>query len=120
MDKVLLIGLLVFSMFIHAEVVEDFTSECNKGDPTSCFELGVIYFEGLEIEEDYFKSMQYYSTACNAGKEIACHNLGYMYVKGYDILDKASSEYIDRYVQANELYNDLYASESDTASEKFG
>ncbi len=59
-----------------------YTKACDGGDAIGCLELGVMYFNGEDIEQDYSKALEFYTKACDGGIAKGCSNLGLMYDKG--------------------------------------
>ena len=57
--------------------------ECDGGNGTSCYELGVLYDNAREgAAQDYKKAAELYSKACNLGKGAGYSNLGFLYDNG--------------------------------------
>ena len=50
-----------------------------QGDSTAQFNLGVMYYQGLTVPQDYTKARQWYEKAANQGDADAQFNLGLMY-----------------------------------------
>ncbi|KAI8875195.1 HCP-like protein, partial [Backusella circina FSU 941] len=47
------------------------------------YNLGIMFYEGLGIEQDYTKAMHYFTVAANQGHAVAQSQLGFFYDKGY-------------------------------------
>lgn len=63
---------------------------CNKGNRVifqseSCYNLGVMYYEGKGVRQDYHKAHELYKKACDMEYGIACNNLGYLYGNGQGV-----------------------------------
>ncbi len=55
---------------------------CNSGNATGCYNLGIMYVQGKEIRQNYFKAKEHFGKACDGGVANGCYNLGIMYGKG--------------------------------------
>ncbi|MDO4289301.1 MAG: tetratricopeptide repeat protein [Eubacterium sp.] len=55
------------------------------GDAEAMLTLGVIYYEGVNIPQDYTKAREWYERAAEAGSLWAVNNLGYCYYYGREI-----------------------------------
>lgn len=60
---------------------------CEQGSATSCFQLGVAYYEGKDdkghvLDLDYFKARRAFERGCERDNATSCYNLGYMHQKG--------------------------------------
>lgn len=57
----------------------------DQGDSDAILTIGVIYYEGVNVVQDYTKARQYYEKAAQAGNTWAINNLGYCYYYGREI-----------------------------------
>lgn len=56
--------------------------KAEQGDVDAQNELGVMYFEGKDVEQDYSKAAEWFLKAANQGHANAQRYLGYMYYHG--------------------------------------
>ncbi len=52
------------------------------GNASAQFNLGVMYFEGKEVQQSYLEAAKWYSAAADQGDKQAQFNLGLMYYHG--------------------------------------
>ena len=64
--------------------------ECNKeagqGDVRAQTMLGIMYFEGKGVPQDYKAALKWYTKAADQGVAVAQYSLGTMYFKGEGVL----------------------------------
>jgi acyl carrier protein len=56
--------------------------EAANGDPSAQYGLGVLYYSGDGVPQDYNAAAKWYRKAAEQGDAMAQHNLGSMYIKG--------------------------------------
>jgi uncharacterized protein len=61
---------------------DKFTLGCERGDAGACSALGVMYEQGLAVEQDGKRAFALFDQACRAGNDGGCVNLGKAYVDG--------------------------------------
>ena len=44
-----------------------------------------MYYNGTQVEQEYFKAAEAFAKACDDGHDKTCYNLAYMYEKGYGV-----------------------------------
>lgn len=69
---------------------------CNLGEARSCWQLGKIYREGINIPRDFQYSFEYYKLSCEKGLGEGCFEIGKVYYYGIAIarsLNKAMKYY---------------------------
>lgn len=71
--------------------------QCNNGDAGSCVDLGILYYDGDDVKQDYNKAMEFYSKACEMNNAEGCAYLGILYYYGDGVKQD--------YKKAMELYN---------------
>lgn len=94
----LLIGCAVVS-FANS-VSEKLAKDCNLNDSVACYNLGVLYYKGQEVEKNHKKALEFYTKACDLKYPSACNNLGILY--------EAKKDYkkaLELYVKACDLEN---------------
>jgi hypothetical protein len=58
---------------------------CTRGYGEACFNLGLIYHEGIGVAVDDPRAVAFYTEACADGNGESCNNLGNMYLWGRGI-----------------------------------
>ncbi|WP_191337713.1 tetratricopeptide repeat protein [Helicobacter pullorum] len=81
---------------------------CIKGDDQSCFKVGLEYYKGEKIKQDFLAAYEFFNKVCdkNSGKEnlSACTILGVMFVRGEGVKQnfQKAKEYFDLSCQQRE------------------
>lgn len=79
----LLIGCAVVS-FANS-VSEKLAQDCDLNDYVACYNLGVLYYKGQEVEKNHKKALEFYTKACDLKFPSACNNLGVSHYKGLGV-----------------------------------
>jgi uncharacterized protein len=58
---------------------------CDKGDIEGCVQLGVLYYKGKGVKQDFGKAKGLFENACDANRGIGCYSLGTMFDKGQGV-----------------------------------
>ena len=77
LKKLLYIGLF-FAAMAYSEEIKEVTKmkeACSREMKGACYELGMLYEQGLRVEQNITTSMKYYDKACRLGYEKACQSL---------------------------------------------
>ncbi|WP_134044619.1 tetratricopeptide repeat protein [Helicobacter pullorum] len=90
---VFLMALLSSLAFANSELER----QCNNGDTGSCVDLGILYFNGDSVKQDYKKANELFSKACEMNNAEGCAYLGILYYYGDGVKQD--------YKKAMELYN---------------
>jgi TPR repeat protein len=53
---------------------------CELGNAGGCNNLGVLYIDGLGVNQDYIKAAELFKKACDMGLELGCEK--YVILKG--------------------------------------
>ena len=75
---------------------QSYQQQCRAGDFVACNNLGALYEEGIQVEQDYKTAISLYTKACNGGLAWSCKNVGVLYEEGRGVdknLTKARSFY---------------------------
>ncbi len=98
----LLSSLLIISipnMLVAQEVnvtpamIQKFETGCRTNSGADCSNLGVLYANGQNVKQDYFKAVEYSIKTCNLNDGGGCSNLGFAYAKGEGVkLDKQKAK----------------------------
>lgn len=65
--------------------LDDLISRVEKGDPEAQFELGLIYYNGQNVKQDYEQAIYWFKKAAENGIVEAQHNLGVIYYNSWGI-----------------------------------
>ena len=60
------------------EAANIFQNACNAGASSGCYNLGLMYYKGKEIAQNYPKAAEHFTKACDDGHNTACYTLAYM------------------------------------------
>ena len=77
-----------------AESVEQIRAKAEQGDAAAQFNLGVIYYEGRGVQQDYNQAAAWYRKAAEHGHAKAQFNLGVMYKKGQGVPQDYAQSYM--------------------------
>lgn len=55
------------------------TRSCDNGGLDGCYNLGIKYFRGEGVKQDYKQSFTFFKKVCDGGKVEGCNNLAVMY-----------------------------------------
>jgi len=81
----ILVTACVFSSCSRAEETtnikgpKDYKAQCDRGDATGCFYLGVMYAEGKVVTQDNALAEAFFRKACDGGDALGCLVLGFWY-----------------------------------------
>ena len=95
---VLLVGYVVLD---KSDIESSFGAEkaCDAGEMLGCYNLGVMYMLGNEVEKDLGKAVQLFKKACDGGNMLGCSNLGFMYANGNGV-EKNEQKAVQLYKKA--------------------
>lgn len=65
--------------------IDELQKSCNKDDAARCTRLGLAYYLGRGVRQDYKKASELYSKACGLGFSSGCYNLGILYTNGQGV-----------------------------------
>jgi TPR repeat protein len=68
---------------MEGSVLDDLTKRAEAGDPTAQTELGVAFFLGLGVDQDYFEARRWFEEAAEQGCAVAKSWLGEMLWNGW-------------------------------------
>ena len=86
-------GLAYFNLNDYFNAKKYFEIGCNKVSDTqvtSCYNLGIMYFNGKGVRQDYYKARELYKKACDMKYADACNNLGVLYFYGQGVKQNRS------------------------------
>lgn len=66
----------------YAGAVTKFRAAAKNGNPLAMNSLGVMYDQGLGVDQDYAESRIWYQVAIDNGSQDAFYNLGVLYAEG--------------------------------------
>ena len=67
------------------ESVEQIRAKAEQGDAAAQFNLGVIYYMGRGVQQDYSQAFSWYRKAAEQGHAMAQTNIGAMYENGQGV-----------------------------------
>ena len=79
-----MMGLLI-NLNADITTLEGAKKACDSGNFSGCYNLGVMYNNGLGVKQNYFKAVKLYNKACDGGNAVGCYNLGVMYNNGQGV-----------------------------------
>lgn len=86
LHSLLVLLALALSQVLTAQVnYQEVKSAAENGDIESMNTLGVIYFSGELVSQDYAKAKYWFEKAADNGVAYAMNNLGYMYKEGVGV-----------------------------------
>lgn len=65
--------------------VKQLIKSAQAGDVNAQYNLGVLYFEGKDVTQNYLEAAKWYGSAADQGDKQAQFNLGLMYYRGIGI-----------------------------------
>ena len=77
----LIFGLVIFALPIHADFASDL-EKAKKGDPEAQNTVGVAYYDGKGVAQDYTQAVYWYRKAAEQGYFDAQNDLGTAYYNG--------------------------------------
>ena len=69
----------------YATALEEWMPLAKEGNSNAQFNIGLMYFKGRGVPQDYQETMRWYRLAAEQGFAQAQYNLGVMYVKGQGV-----------------------------------
>jgi TPR repeat protein len=73
---------------MEGSVLDDLTKRAEAGDPTAQTELGVAFFVGLGVDQDYFDALRWFEEAAEQGCAVAKSWLGELLWNGSGGIEK--------------------------------
>ena len=56
----------------YGEAYYFYSEACIMRDAWGCYNIGVLYYNGEGVKQDYKKAMEYFGIACDLGKQKGC------------------------------------------------
>ena len=94
MKKIIILGLAILGLSVsgcstqkamHSKsqgVNQNGMEEICNSDNIGCTGVGLMYYEGKEVKQDYSKAFKYLKKSCDKKTSIGCRIIGNMYVNG--------------------------------------
>ena len=73
------IGLIFDKAQNYQQALKYYKKACELNDGFGCFNLGILYSEGLGVKQDFAEAFGLYKKACELNYMIACYNLANAY-----------------------------------------
>ena len=84
----------------------ELVEKADKGDIISQFLLGLHYYEGVGVEQDYVEAVKWFEKAAKEGDSDAQYFLGQCYILGRGVDEKNASEALSWFKKASDQNND--------------
>jgi len=75
MKKIVLLSILLTSFAYQASQIDMLFDACNKNKGTACYELGLLYEEGIGFDANISQATFYFHKACELQSDEACNAL---------------------------------------------
>lgn len=87
MKKILFILIVLTSLLncTSLKEIDDLKALANNGNAVAQYNLGIMYAEGLGVQENNKEAVKWFKLAAEQGDTGAQYNLGVMYTKGLGI-----------------------------------
>ena len=105
MKKIL--WMIVPFTLLYSAQYEDNKRLCDEGNMVGCFNMGVMYMNGIRgAMKDEKKAYEYFTIACNGGDIDGCFNAGKYYEDGIDVKKDflKAVEFYTKACKGNEAY----------------
>src|SRR5437899_10137564 len=73
------------SQTVSTDDLKKLTEKAEKGDASAQFSLGLIYYNGDGVPQDYSEAFKWFHEAAEQGVADAQFNLGVMYHEGHSV-----------------------------------
>ena len=80
------IALLLFSGLAAGGEFENVLAKAEKGDPNAQNYLGMMYFQGRGVGQDFAKALEWFHKSAKKGHASAMNNIGIIYYTGKGVL----------------------------------
>jgi TPR repeat protein len=104
MTKIAISILLLLSLNLSANLVDDglaeyekgnaslasefYTKACKNGDMKGCIKLAILYYTGDGVKENQIKATKLFKKACKQRFSEACYHLGTIYKRGANGIER--------------------------------
>jgi TPR repeat protein len=78
-------GLQAYDLGDHAKAMSYWVPLAETGHPRAQYSLGILYFKGEGVEQDYDRAFSYFQSAADAGAFGAPLSLCVMYANGFGV-----------------------------------
>jgi len=78
MKNIFLLFLLTSTLFSSVNQITMLQEACQNNHPSACYELGLLYEEGIGIDKNETTAKSYYTHACDNTIHEACNALDRM------------------------------------------
>jgi uncharacterized protein len=83
-----------------AESVQQIRIKADQGDAKAQFSLGMMYYSGEGVPQDYKQAVKWYRKAADQGAAMAQFSLGWMYKEGKGVPQDYAQAYMWAYLAA--------------------
>lgn len=78
-------GLQAYYRLDFRTALQEWQPLAEGGDPEASYQLGILYYRGEGVLQDYGEAAKWFETAAEAGDADAQYNLGLMYANGQGV-----------------------------------
>jgi len=80
MNKVifLIIVMVGFTQSLFSGLLDEYSKSCSEGDSKGCYQLGIAYRDGLEVEQNTIAYKRFFKLACELGNTQACSDISFV------------------------------------------
>ena len=75
----------------YQKAFKHFKIACDNGEYRGCGIVGILYYNGQGVEQNYTEASKYYKLACDNGEYKGCGNLGVLYENGQGVKQSYST-----------------------------
>ena len=83
--KIFLVVTLLLSINLNASDMDDAKEACSNDNPLACTHVGIGYVEGIGIEKNATKAIEFLYKGCHGGDAKGCSAFGYLLIQGMGI-----------------------------------
>lgn len=84
------VGFVYFQAGNYQQAFQYVSKACNQFNEYICFIVGLLYYDGKGVRQDFIKARTYYEKACKTNHAGACNNLGFLYGNGKGVKQNLS------------------------------
>lgn len=75
----------------YVKAISLYQKSCERGYGKGCYNLGVMYRDGIGVQQNYSAAKLLSKQACNTGFYIGCYDVGVMYERGHGVKQNYST-----------------------------
>ncbi len=82
--KKIILGLSLLVSCSFAATLQETQAQCAKNKTVACYNLGVMHLNGMGVEKNTEKALEYFTKACKRGDVASCTNIGDIHLSSGD------------------------------------